>query len=139
MIKHFFTKQFLGFLAVGGLSAFLHWLSRIWLSNWLSFSLAVIVAYAIGMLVAFTLNALFIFPASEKPRRKQARDFIIVNISFLPIVWLASISINIALQAAGMLLYTEAIAHAIAVAIPMFATFLIYKFFAFKDAECGRS
>lgn len=139
MIKHFFTKQFLSFLAVGGLAAFLHWLSRIMLSNWLPFSWAVASAYAVGMLVAFSLNRIFVFPKSNKPIRTQARDFIIVNLSFFPLVWLASMEINQVLLSLGMIRYTEALAHGIAVALPMLATFLIYKFIAFKDTEYGRS
>jgi putative flippase GtrA len=138
VIKHYFTKQFLGFLAVGGLAAFLHWLSRIVLSIWLPFSWAVALAYAVGMVVAFALNSFFVFPKSEKPRHKQARDFVIVNLAFFPMVWLASMALNNALQALGMLYYAQAVAHGIAVTLPMFATFLIYKFFAFKDAIHGR-
>lgn len=138
MIKHFFTKQFLGFLAVGGIAAFLHWLSRILLSNWLDFPVAVAAAYAVGMIVAFALNSFFVFPNSEKPRHKQARDFVIVNLSFFPLVWIASITIDQVLQGLGMMRHTQALAHAIAVALPMLATFLIYKFFAFKDASYGR-
>jgi putative flippase GtrA len=139
MTKHFFTKQFLGFLTVGGLAAFLNWLSRILLSNWLSFSWAVVIAYAVGMSAAFTLNSFFVFPKSEKPRHKQARDFAIVNLSFYPVVWIASITIDHALEAFGMVIYTQAVAHGIAIAIPMLATFLIYKFFAFRDTQYGRS
>lgn len=137
MIKHFFTKQFLGFLAVGGLAAFLHWLSRIILSAWMSFSDAVIVAYAIGMSVAFILNSFFVFPKSDKPKYKQARDFVIVNLAFLPVVWGSSMAFEHGLRSIGVA-YSQALAHGIAVAMPMFATFLIYKFFAFKDAEYER-
>lgn len=139
MIKLFFTKQFLRFLLVGGVAAFLHWLSRIILSNWLSFSWAVALAYGVGMLVAFTLNSFFVFPRSQKPRRTQARNFVMVNLAFFPVVWMASISIDHALQAFGVVLYTQALAHGIAVTIPTLATFLIYKFFAFKDTHYGRS
>lgn len=139
MIRLFFTKQFLGFLAVGGLAAFLHWVSRIILSNWLSFPWAVASAYIVGMMVAFILNRYFVFPKSSKPIEKQARDFIIVNLLFFPLVWLASVKINQALILLGMVRYTEVFAHGVAVALPMLATFLIYKFIAFKDAEYGRS
>lgn len=138
MIKHFLTKQFMGFIAVGGLAAFLHWLSRIMLSVWLPFSWAVALAYLIGMLVAFTLNSLFVFPKSEKPKHKQARDFVFINLALFPVVWLATMGINQSLQALGMLHYAEAIAHGIAITLPMFATFLIYKFFTFEDATHGR-
>jgi len=34
--------------------------------------------------------------------------------------------------------FTESIAHALALAIPMSSTFLIYKFFTFKGARNGR-
>ena len=131
-------RSFLGFLAVGGLAALLHWLSRIILSNWMSFSGAVTIAYFVGMLVAFTLNSFFVFPHSKKPKYKQARDFVIVNLSFFPVVWLGSITFNHALQAMGMVRYTQVLAHGMAVAIPMVATFLIYKIFTFKDIQHGR-
>ena len=135
MIKYFLTRQFFGFLVVGGVAALLHWLTRILLSVWLSFSSAVIIAYVIGMSVAFLLNSYFIFPRSEKARHAQARDFIWVNLSFFPIVWLASLMINHFLKLIGMVSHTEELAHALAISLPMFATFLIYKFFTFKDKD----
>ena len=133
MIKYFFTKQFLGFLAVGGLAALLNWLARLLLSVWLPFSWAVIVAYAIGMFVAFLLNSFFVFPKSEKARHAQARDFVLINLSFFPLVWLASVQVNNWLKTIGMVSHSEELAHAIAISLPMLATFLIYKFFAFKE------
>jgi putative flippase GtrA len=133
VIGHFLTRQFLGFVAVGGTAALLHWLARIALSHWLPFSLAVVMAYAVGMLVAFLLNSFFVFQRSTRPRRRQARDFIIINLASFPVVWLASIMLERALRMFGMVHYTEALAHAIAISLPMLATFLIYKFYAFKD------
>jgi len=123
----------MGFLVVGGLAALLHWLSRLLLSVWLPFSSAVIIAYGIGMLVAFLLNSFFVFPKSKKTRRIQARDFVLVNLSFLPLVWLTSIHVNNWLKIIGMMRHSEELAHAIAIPLPMLATFLIYKFFTFKE------
>lgn len=133
MIKYFLTKQFLGFLAVGGLAALLHWLTRLALSFWLPFSWAVIIAYAVGMTIAFLLNSYFIFPKSEKAKHIQARDFILVNLSFFPLVWLISVQTNNWLKTAGVVNHSEELAHAFAISLPMVATFLIYKFFAFKE------
>lgn len=133
MIRHFFTRQFLGFVAVGGTAALLHWLARIALSQWLPFSTAVVLAYAIGMLVAFLLNSFFVFRRSARPRARQARDFVIINLLSFPVVWLAAITLERGLRSLGMMHYTEALAHAIAISLPMLATFLIYKFYAFKD------
>jgi putative flippase GtrA len=133
VIKYFFTKQFLGFLAVGGLAALMHWLARLCLSIWLPFSWAVMIAYVVGMAVAFLLNSLFVFQKSKKARHAQARDFVLVNLSFFPVVWLASVQVNQWLKTLGMISHSEELAHAIAIPLPMLATFLIYKFFAFKE------
>lgn len=133
MIAHFFTRQFLGFVAVGGTAALLNWLARIVLSQWLSFTLAVALAYMVGMLVAFLLNSFFVFPNSTRPRARQARDFVVINLISFLVVWLVSIELERALRAMGMVRYTEELAHAVAISLPMFVNFLIYKFYAFKD------
>lgn len=132
MIGHFLSRQFLLFLMVGGLAAFLHWLARIALSHWFSFSVAVVLAYCVGMAVAFSLNALFVFPSSDKPRHLQARDFVLVNLAFLPVVWGVSVLIERPVAEWGVP-YPQAVAHGIAVVLPTLLTFLIYKFFAFKE------
>lgn len=134
---HFLTRQFVLFLVVGGLAAFLHWLARIALSQWFNFSVAVVLAYSVGMAIAFSLNAVLVFPKSDKPRHLQARDFVLVNLAFLPVVWGASLLIEKPLTTWG-LAYPQAIAHGIAVALPAMLTFLIYKFFAFKERNNER-
>lgn len=103
----------------------------------MSFSWAVIVAYVVGMAVAFLLNSLFIFPKSRKPKIRQARDFTIVNLIFLPVVWTVAVYLESVFRSLGLFEYTQAVAHAVAVAVPTFVTFLIYKFFAFKDSSRG--
>lgn len=133
MIEIFLSRQFFGFVVVGGGAALLHWLARIALSVWLPFPVAVALAYCVGMLVAFVLNSFFVFNRSTRPRALQARDFVIANLLSFPVVWGASLWINGALQSFGMTHYHEALAHAIAIALPMLATFLFYKFHAFKE------
>ena len=138
MVRHFFTRQFVSFVLVGGISAFLHWLARIALSYWVSFPVAVFLAYGVGMAVAFTLNALYVFPDATGSRATQGRNFVLTNLGFLPVVW------GVALLAEWVFGHwlpqriAEAAAHGVAVVTPMFATFLIYKFFAFKDVGNGR-
>lgn len=103
------------------------------LSLWVSYSTAVLIAYMLGMTVAFLLNRAIVFPNSNRPMSKQARDFILTNLAFLPVVWGAAMAINILLQRLGVRTFSEEIAHAIALALPMLGTFLIYKFYAFKS------
>lgn len=133
MIKVFFTKQFLAFLFVGGAAALLHWLARIGLSLWLPFAIAISVAYMVGMTVSFLLNNIFVFPNSNKTKQTQIRDFILVNLSFFPLVWYASIYINIWLKTIGINSHSEELAHGMAISLPILATFLLYKFVAFKE------
>jgi putative flippase GtrA len=131
VIQHFFSRQFLRFLGAGGLAALLHWLARLLLSLWLPFVVAVGLAYGVGMAVAFVLNRRWVFAASQPPHPTQGRDFVLVNLLFLPPVWLAAIGVNRLLKELGMPRHTEELAHAIAIAIPLCATFLIYKLHTF--------
>lgn len=137
VIKHFFTRQFLLFIAVGISAAFINWLSRLLLNNWISFSLAVFFSYGIGMTMAFILNSHFVFPMSDKPKIKQARDFLITNSCCFPIVWIAAVLLNHLLESTFNISNAEEISHAIALGIPMLASFLIYKFFIFKESNLG--
>ncbi|GMU46715.1 MAG: hypothetical protein AMXMBFR26_14970 [Porticoccaceae bacterium] len=138
MIRHFFTPQFLGFLAVGGFAAFMHWLARLVLNIWMPFAWAVAIAYGVGMLVAFLLNSFFVFPRSVRPRSAQARDFVLTNLAFAPLVWAVAIQANAGFQLLGMHSHSKELAHAMAVSIPPVATFLIYKFVVFKGNVHGQ-
>ncbi len=139
MIRHFLSVQFVRFLVVGGVAALLNWVACILLSRWLAFAWAVALAYGVGMGVAFVLNRLLVFPHSSKPAHRQLRDFVLVNACSFPVVWGSSIAIEAGLRYAGLRDHTQAIAHAISIASPMLATFLIYKFVAFKDVAHERS
>ena len=131
MIRHFISVQFLLFLFVGATAAVLHWLTRYVISIWLSFPLAVALAYFVGIAVAFGLNRRYVFPSSTRPVQKQARDFVMVNLIFFPVVWGASILIRQFLIENEIVRYADGIAHGLAITIPVFMTFLIYKFIAF--------
>jgi putative flippase GtrA len=134
MLKHFFSWQFIGFIGSGLVAATLNWLARFVLSNWFPFYVSVFLAYAVGMVVAFIFNSLLVFPNSKKPRKTQARRFILINLSFLPVVWITSLSLAYTFDSIGIKTFTEEIAHGIAIAIPAFFTFFLYKFFAFKES-----
>ncbi|MDH4042015.1 MAG: GtrA family protein [Gammaproteobacteria bacterium] len=137
MLKHFFTRQFVGFLLVGITAAVLHWLSRILLSQMLPYSWAVAFAYVLGMTIAFLLNSYYVFPASDKPVHKQARDFFLINIAFFPVVWASALGLNRALIEFGMGWHSQELAHAVAISLPLLATFLLYKLFAFREKYHG--
>lgn len=127
----------MSFLAVGCVAALLHWLARIVLSLWLPYSWAVACAYGVGMTIAFLLNSYYVFPTSDKPVHKQARDFIIINSAFFPVVWFTALQLNRVMRDLGVDKFSEELAHAIAISLPVLATFLLYKFFAFREKYYG--
>lgn len=131
MLEQFLSRQFLAFVCVGVTAALLHWLVRILLSQFLSYTWAVCWAYAVGMTVAFVLNRVYVFPTSDRPVANQARDFVMINLAFFPVVWAAALVFNWLLLKMGFEHYSEEVAHAVAISLPVFATFLLYKFYAF--------
>lgn len=131
MIKHFFSMQFLTFVGVGVTAALANWCTRYILSYELDYSLSVVLAYLLGISVAFLLNRQFVFPGSSRPVAAQAREFLLVNIAFLPVVWLAALAMRRLFIRTGLETIAEGLAHAISLAVPALATFLIYKFFTF--------
>ncbi len=137
MLRHFLSRQFAGFLLVGGFAALLHWLVRILLSLVMSYPWAVALAYGVGMATAFLLNSRYVFPQSDKPVEKQARDFIVINTAFFPVVWVVSLQLNRLLLDFGVERYSEEIAHALAISLPVLGTFLLYKFIAFRENYHG--
>jgi len=132
VLKHFFTIQFMKFVIVGTVAAALHWLARFYLDTFMSFNMAVVLAYGVGMLVAFLLNAILVFPDSVRPMVKQCRDFTFINLAFFPVVWFLSLLFHKIFLGLGFTDLSDDIAHALAIPVPMLATFLFYKFFAFK-------
>ncbi len=138
MLKSFFSRQFLAFLFAGGFAALVHWLVRILFSQFMPFAWAVALAYAFGMATAFVLNSALVFPRSDKPVEKQARDFILINLLFFPVVWAVALLLNRALISMGVQAFTEELAHAIAISLPVLMTFLLYKFYAFRENWHGQ-
>ena len=132
MISHFLSKQFLAFIFVGITASILHWLFRYGLNFWVPFEFAVVIAYTFSLGSGFILNRLFVFPNSNRAINLQMRDFILTHLGFFPVVWGLSLILVILLPKIGVTIYVEGIAHALAIGFPMFATFLIYKFLAFR-------
>jgi putative flippase GtrA len=134
LARSFLTRQFGLFVAVGATAAVLHWLARYGLSHWLPFWLAVVLAYGVGMAVAFALNRAYVFPGSPRPLERQVRDFVLINLAFFPVVWAVSMGLAVyVLPWLGVPRWREEIAHAIAIGIPVVATFLLHKFITFKE------
>jgi len=132
MINSLIKKQFILFVFVGTVSAIVNIIFRIIFNQWLSYSQAILMGYCMGILLAFILNFKFVFPASKKPVAQQFKGFILTNLFFLPIVWLASIGLRDVFLGISFIPAPDFFAHVAAVSIPLFFTFLIYKFSIFR-------
>ena len=132
MLKFFLTKEFLKFTIIGLLAAAINWYSRLAITDIATFEIAILIAYSIGMVVAFLLNRLFVFPKNRSPIKTQVSKFIIINLTFIPIVWLCTIGLNQWFINSYFHANSEDLAHAIALALPMLLTFLMYKFLVFR-------
>lgn len=61
MIQQFLSRQFILFLVTGGTAALVNFGSRIVYNQWVSFSIAIVLAYLTGMVTAFVLARWLVF------------------------------------------------------------------------------
>ena len=133
MIKHFFSKQFMIFLLTGGTAAVINFSSRIFYSQHVDFSSAVILAYITGMITAFVLAKLFVFKKSQQSVFRCALFFVLVNLVAILQTWGISMGLaNYLLPSLGITLYVQEIAHATGIAVPVFTSYIGHKRWSFR-------
>ncbi len=129
----FLSKRFLKFIIAGGLAASLHWMSRIALSEVVSYLTAIILSFFIGLFSGYILNRVLVFPESELPFKLQLIRFLAINLGTMPFIWatayygemlLRPIVIDTAVR--------QAIAHAAGVSLPILTSFFLYSIWAFR-------
>lgn len=107
--------------------------SRVVLSLWVSYVPAIVIAYCIGMLVAFFLNRTFVFIGASNPIAQQFLWFILINIA--AVAQTVTISLILArwlFPALQLPLDHELVAHAIGVAVPVFTSYLGHRRLTFR-------
>ena len=125
--------QFLRFLLVGGTAAFVNIVSRVIISQFIRFEIAVVVAYLVGMTVAFVLSRMLVFKATSRSVWDEYSRFFLVNLVALAQVWLVSVGLsNWLFPAVGWTFHAELIAHTIAVGSPVFTSYYAHKLFTFR-------
>lgn len=107
--------------------------ARIFLSEFLSFSVAVIIAYFIGMSCAYFLNRKFVFVGGVTASSAEFLRFAAVNVAALAQVWLVSVALaEYIFPALNFRWHSETIAHTIGVGSPIITSFFAYKLFVFR-------
>ena len=131
--SEFASAQFVLFVLVGGFAALVNFLSRIGLSHFVSYPVAIVIAYCIGMATAYILSRIFVFGASEKGAAREVWWFVLVNV--LAVLQTLAVSIVLAwyvLPWAGIESYREEIAHFAGVCVPVFTSYLGHKYLTFR-------
>jgi len=127
------TRQFLRFLVAGGIAAAANFLSRIGFSTFMGLEAAVVLAYGVGMAVAFVLMRSQVFPPSQAPVSRQVAIFAAVNLA--AVVQTLVVTLVLArwvLPAMGVTRFVEEIAHAAGVAVPVVTSYYGHKHFSFR-------
>lgn len=130
LTKH---KQLVYFVLSGGVAAVINVLSRIALNIWMPFSVAIVVAYLIGMITAFVLNRVFVFPGASNPLHHQVMWFTLINLAAVVQTLIVSLVLAHELfPAIGMRWHPDLVAHAIGVATPILTSYIGHKRLSFK-------
>jgi len=135
LLSLYLSGQFGRFILCGSTAALLHWLSRILFNSVVNYKTAIVLAYLVGLGVAFYLNKRFVFPGSERTVRTEAAYFVAANVVAFPFVWVVAVVLGEQLLPHWFAPQIAlAIGHAIAICIPVFVNFLIHKFYTFRGA-----
>lgn len=134
--RTFFSAQFIGFVGVGVTAAICNWGARHVLEAAVGFAWAVALAYAVGFVVAFTLNRTLVFPRASTSIHHQVSYFTFANLVSFPIVWGASMTMSqLILPGMGWTWRVSDVAHLVALGLPAAVSFLIHKFYTFARIE----
>ena len=126
------NKQFILFVVAGGIAALGNFCSRIVINQWLDFNISVVIAYCIGMFIAYTLSRIFVFTERKTSVLSSSVKFVLVNVVAVIQTYFISVYLNMFLQAHIDWSYTEEIAHAVGIVVPVITSFIGHKYFSFK-------
>ncbi|MFN7570369.1 MAG: GtrA family protein [Betaproteobacteria bacterium] len=127
------SREFALFLVAGGIAAASNFGSRFAFSLWFSYPVAIVLAYLVGMAVAFVLMRQYVFTGRGKALAPQVLKFALVNaaavlqtlvVSLLLAHWL--------LPALGVDRHVEAIAHFVGVAVPVVTSYFGHRWLTFR-------
>ena len=129
-------REFTLFLLTGGVAALVNVVSRIGFSTVVNFELAVLLAYAIGMVAAYILARRFVFLNSRTSIRRSFAAFALVNLFAVLQTWLVSVGLrNWLLPLLGIVVFRDLLAHGIGVAVPVVSSYFGHKHISFKDHD----
>ena len=131
ILRKMFHNQFVIFLFTGGIAALVNFVSRIILNLWISFEASVVIAYIIGMVVAYLLFRKIVFK-KDVPIIKSSIKFVIVNIVGIILTYYVSVYMYFILKNYDIMFVKE-ISHFVGISVPAISSFIGHKYFSFKN------
>ena len=130
------SPRFIRFAVSGGLAAAVNILSRIALSQVTSYSIAIVIAYLIGMTTAYVLMKFLVFERSGRSATGEYLRFGVVNIVALAQVWCVSMLFAVYIFPWLMpSVSPETPSHIIGVLSPIATSYFFHKHFTFGKAR----
>jgi putative flippase GtrA len=130
------SNRFARFLVVGVVAAGINILSRVAISYFTSFEVAVALAFPIALTFAFSMSRLFVFGASQRAVWDEYLRFFLVNLAALAQVWFLSIALaRWIFPATSWTFHPELLAHAIGVCSPVVTSYYAHKLFTFRQGR----
>jgi putative flippase GtrA len=127
------TPQFLRVLVAGGIAAAANYGSRFVFSQWFGYGVAIVLAYLVGMAVAFVLMRQHVFNAHERALGPQVVKFVAVNaLAALQTLLISLLLARWLLPHFGVIDHAEAIAHLVGVLVPVVTSYFGHRLLTFK-------
>lgn len=125
-------SEFAGFVVAGGLAALANMGSRWVFSTVLSYPVAIVAAYGVGMVTAFVLMRSQVFGSGGGGLAREAGAFTVVNLLAVAQTLLVSLALAYYLLPwIGWHWQRETVAHAVGVAVPIVSSYYGHKHWTF--------
>jgi putative flippase GtrA len=117
----------------GGVSAVFNLTSRYVFNLFVSFELAVALAYVVGVITAYTLARFFVFRDSGRSIAEEFKRFAIVNVFSLALVWTVSVLLaRRVFPSLGFEWHAHDVAHFIGVASTAVPSYFGHRAYTFS-------
>lgn len=125
--------DFARFVGIGAIAAFANLVARYLLDLFMPFEAAVIIAYMLGMMIAFIAFQKVIFGDPTTPLKRRIIRFSQVNMIGLALAWLVSTTLaRIVLPFAGWTFHPFEFAHLAGVATPAFSSYILHRRYTYR-------
>lgn len=135
IFSFFLRGEFLRFLALGGISTLVNIFVRFVLSFYLCYSVAIIISYCVGMVMAYVLFRSFVFNSNKSSQEERIQEiirFTVVNLwGLLQTLLVSLILVNYIFPYIKMNFYPQDIAHIVSLCFLVGTSYVGHKFFTF--------